>query len=373
MAVAQAVGAIIAVFVGFGWGIVGPAQVAGMATELRGQYLRDSVVSRGLLFACSIPVYIVLVVIIVGVQDDFFAYAVAGFSTLAMALGSGWFFIGEASPARLLFWESIPRAAGLAIAVVALVLTRSLLVYTIIQLVFIAISIVLTTRDIERRYLDSAYNRSVRDGFRRLSGSYAALVTAGTSTFYVNAPLLVISLILPGVTPVYAAAEKIQRFALNGMAPITQVVQGYIPSATSHEHMVARIKRSLTLTTVVAVVLGALIAALLPLVAFVITTGKISVPFSLSIPMGFTSMMIGISSVTGLAALVSLGKARTVAMSTVIGAVIGLPLTILMAFVAGMVGAAWAVTASELLVLVYQLIVLSAAIRQRSHDGANQS
>jgi O-antigen/teichoic acid export membrane protein len=326
--------------------------------------LRDSVISRGLLFLCSIPVYIVLVVMIVGIQADFAAYAVAGFSTLAMALGSGWFFIGEASPARLLFWESIPRAVGMVLAVVALLLTHSLLVYTVFQLVFIAASIVLTTRNIDKRYPDSSYNRSVRDGFRRLSGSYAALVTAGTSTFYVNAPLLVISLILPGVTPVYAAAEKIQRFALTGMAPVTQVIQGYIPSANNRGHMVARIKRSLTLTSVLALILGVLIAALLPIVAWVVTAGKIEVPLALSIPMGLTSTMIGISSVTGLAALVSLGKARTVAISTVIGAVVGLPLTILMAFTTGMIGAAWAVTASELLVLVYQLIVLSASLRK---------
>lgn len=373
MAVAQAIGAVYAVLVGFGWGIVGPAQVAGMPVELRGQYLRDSLVSRLILFVCTLPVYAATVVLIVGIQPDFSAYLVAGLTMLSMAVGSGWFFIGEAMPAKLVVWEAVPRTIGAVVAVTALWFSHSLLLYAVIQLAAVAFSILLTTRDLIRRYVDGVVNRSIRDGFRRLSGSYAAMVTAGTATLYVNAPLIIISTIIPGVTPIYAAAEKIQRFALMCMTPLTQVIQGYIPSAHDWMQQRARIRRSVLLTTVVAAIFGAVLAGLLPWIALVLTAGKISVPFELSIPMGVSSVIIIISGVTGLAALVSLGRERAVATSTVIGAVVGLPLTIAMAFTVGMTGAAWAIAVSELVVLAYQLVVLRSTIRQRSFDAANQS
>ena len=373
MAVAQAIGAVYAVLVGFGWGIVGPAQVAGMDPAIRGQYLRDSLVSRLILFICTLPVYIVTVLVIVGVQNDIAAYLVAGVTMLSMAIGSGWFFIGESMPAKLVLWEAVPRTIGAVVGVTALWLSHSLLLYAVIQLVAVALSIVLTSRDLIRRYVNGIFNWSIREGFRRLSGSYAAMVTAGTATLYVNAPLIIISTIIPGVTPIYAAAEKIQRFALMCMSPLTQIIQGYIPSAPDWQQKRARIRRSIILTSALAVAFGAALAGVLPWLAFVLTAGKISVPFALSIPMGISSLVIIVSGVTGLAALVALGRERAVATSTVIGAVVGLPLTIIMAFTVGMTGAAWAIAISELVVLGYQLIVLRSTIRQRSLDAADQS
>lgn len=373
MAVAQAIGAVFAVLVGFGWGIVGPAQVAGMAPEKRGQYLRDSLASRLILFVCTLPVYAVVVILIVGIQADIVAYLVAGVTMLSMAVGSGWFFIGESMPGKLVLWEAVPRTVGAVVAVTALWLSHSLLLYAVIQFVAVALSILLTTRDLLRRYVEGVFNRSIREGLRRLSGSYAALVTAGTATLYVNAPLIIISTIIPGVTPIYAAAEKIQRFALMCMTPLTQIIQGYIPSASDWQTQRARIRRSVLFTTVVAVAFGAVLAGLLPWLALVLTAGKIEVPFALSVPVGVSSLVIIISGVTGLAALVSLGRERTVAVSTVIGAAVGLPLVIIMAFTVGMTGAAWAIAVSEIVVLGYQLVVLRSSIRQRSLDVAAQS
>ena len=373
MAVAQAIGAVYAVLVGFGWGIVGPAQVAGMPRELRGQYLRDSLVSRLILFVCTLPLYIVTVLLIVGVQPDITAYLVAGITMLSMAVGSGWFFIGESLPAKLVLWEAVPRTLGAVVAVTTLWFSHSLLLYAVIQLVAVALSILLTSRDLIRRYVEGVFNRSIREGFHRLSGSYAAMVTAGTATLYVNAPLIILSTIIPGVTPIYAAAEKIQRFALMCMTPLTQIIQGYIPSASDWQNQRSRIRRSVVLTTIVALAFGLFLALALPWIALVLTAGKISVPFALSVPMGISSLVIIISGVTGLAALVSLGRERAVAVSTVIGAAVGLPLTIIMAFTVGMTGAAWAIAVSELVVLGYQLVVLRSAIRQRSLDVEDQS
>jgi len=194
------------------------------------------------------------------------------------------------------------------------------------------------------------------------------MVTAGTATLYVNAPLIIVTTVIPSVTPIYAAAEKIQRFALTGIAPLTQIIQGYIPSAPNQSQVHRRIRRSVIVTSAVAIAFGAVIAGALPWIASILTAGKIAVPFGLSIPMGISSLLIIVSGVTGLAALVALGRERALAVSTVLGAVIGLPLTVARAMTVGMEGAAWAVTFSEVIVLGYQLIVLRSTIRQRSHD-----
>jgi O-antigen/teichoic acid export membrane protein len=363
MAVAQAVGAVFAVFVGFGWGIVGPAQVAGMDAPLRGQFVRDSIVSRLILLVIAVPFYAATVILIIGVRPDLAAYLIAGFTMMTVALGSGWFFIGESAPARLILWEALPRIVGVVIALGALALSRSLFVFAVLQLIAVLVSILLTTRDITSRYVEGVYDRSIREGLRRLKGSYAAIVTAGTATLYVNAPLIIVSTVIPSVTPIYAAAEKIQRFALNGIAPLTQIIQGYIPSAPNQKQVLQRIRRSIFITLGIALAFGAIIAGALPWIASILTAGKIAVPFGLSIPMGISSLLIIVSGVTGLAALVALGKERALAVSTVLGAVIGLPLTLVLAMTVGMEGAAWAVTFSEVIVLGYQLVVLSARLR----------
>jgi O-antigen/teichoic acid export membrane protein len=246
-------------------------------------------------------------------------------------------------------------------------------VFALLQLATVVVSILLTTRDITTRYLEGVYNRSIRDGFHRLSGSYAAMVTAGTATLYVNAPLIIVSSVIPSVTPIYAAAEKIQRFALTGIAPLTQIIQGYIPSASDRAQVHQRIRRSIMLTAGIALVFGAVVAGALPWIASILTAAKIVVPFGLSIPMGISSVLIIVSGVTGLAALVALGRERALAVSTVLGAVIGLPLTIVLALTTGVEGAAWAVAFSEVIVLGYQLIVLRSTIRQRSRDDEVRS
>lgn len=362
LAVAQAIGAIYAVGVGFGWGIIGPAQVAGLAVSARGQFFKDSLVSRSLLFACALPAYVVTVLLVLGTRSDIGAFLVGGISTVVVAVGSGWFFVGEAQPARLLFNESLPRALGTIAGAALLFVSHSLLVFVAVQLLGILISIWMTTRSINARHRDGVLNRSVRDGFRRLKDSYASMVTAGTAALYVNVPLIVVSAAVPLATPIYAAAEKIQRFALLAMTPFTQVVQGYIPNADDTAGMRGRINRSVAIAFGFGVALAVGLGALLPWVAHLMTAGKVAVPFTLSIPMGMTTGLIVISGVTGLAALVALGKQRTVAMSTVAGACVGLPLTVILGLLVGVEGIAWAVTISEVLVLAIQLVALARAL-----------
>ncbi len=362
LAVAQAIGAIFAVGVGFGWGIIGPAQVAGLTASARGQFFKDSLVSRVLLFACALPAYIVTVLVVLGTRADIGAFLIGGISTVLVAVGSGWFFVGEAQPARLLANESVPRALGTIAGAALLFVTHSLVLFVVVQLVGILISIGMTTRSINARHRDGALNLSVRQGFTRLKASYASMVTAGTAALYVNVPLIVVSAVVPLATPVYAAAEKIQRFALLAMSPFTQVVQGYIPNADDVAGIRQRIVRSVGVALGFGVALAAVLGALLPWGANIITAGKVSVPFSLSIPMGLTTGLIMISGVTGLAALVALGKQRTVALSTVVGACVGLPLTIALGLVVGLEGIAWSVTLSEVLVLVIQAVALARAL-----------
>ena len=363
LAVAQAIGAIFAVGVGFGWGIIGPAQVAGLAVSARGQFFKDSLASRVVLFACALPAYIVTVLMVLGTRADIGAFLVGGISTVIVAVGSGWFFVGEAQPARLLVNESLPRALGTLAGATLLFVTHSLLVFVLVQLLGILISIGMTTRSINARHSEGALNLSVRQGFTRLKDSYASMVTAGTAALYVNVPLIVVSAVVPLATPVYAAAEKIQRFALLAMTPFTQVVQGYIPNAEDVAGIRPRIIRSVGIALGFGVSIAVALGGLLPWVATVITAGEVSVPFTLSIPMGLTTGLIVITGVTGLAALVALGKQRTVALSTVVGACIGLPLTVVLGVLTGVEGIAWSVTFSEVLVLAIQGVALTRALR----------
>jgi hypothetical protein len=162
---------------------------------------------------------------------------------------------------------------------------------------------------------------------------------------------------VPSATAVYALAERIMRMALYATRPFVQFSQGYVPHPDPAQQAI-RASRVSALALASGVLGGAAYAVAGPLVSSVLSGGTLPMPLDLSIPMGLAlAAMLG-SQVTGFACLTAFGLTRTLAQSTIVGAILAALALIPAALVLGVVGVAWVLAMSELAVLAVQLVKL---------------
>lgn len=369
ISVVQSLAAFFSVFVAFGWGVTGPALVAGAPQGERRQLFRGSLTARGLLFLLVAPIAIISGVAIN--QGPVVVSVLAMLIVLLSSLGASWYFVGEGRPRRLFLFDTLPKAVGNLIGALALLATKDIGVFLTIQLSATSLSVVMSVLAVLWTRAHSSGETPtppVGNALLLLKSQVPGVVTAATASLYVNIPLVLVSLLSPTGAAVFALADKIMKFSLNAFTPIVQVAQGSIPQPTP----LMTTYRARTASKV-ALFLGSgaglLFAVGLPLVASRLSNDNIAVEWSVSIAFGLSFASIIVSQIVGLACLAALGRVRDVAASTILGALIGVPLVALLASVGGVVGASWALGISELAVLIYQWIKLRGVFRRDLPDA----
>ncbi|TFC08844.1 hypothetical protein [Cryobacterium sp. MDB2-33-2] len=353
IAVAQSVASFTGVIVAFGWGVTGPSEVAGLPQERRGQFFADSMASRLWLFILGTPA--MAIVVSTTAPGNSIANILAAFALLLPALGASWFFVGEKSPWRLFFLENIPRATGTLIGTVVLFASGDIALFAAAQVVGAVICVLISWLNVSKRYPGFAWHGGIRSSLQRLRAQTAGVVTAGTSALYVNLPLVIVALFFPSATAPYAMADKLMKFVLSGYSPAVQIAQGYVPQSDSHRH-----RNRASLAAIVAggmgLVMGLGYAIFAPQAVGLLSSDQVQITWAISIPLGLALAAIATSAIVGLACLTSLGALRQVATSTVLGAVVGIPLLLAAGVFSDPSGIAWATALSEIAVAVYQVI-----------------
>lgn len=355
IAVAQGVAGFGTVFVGAGWGVTGPTETARMRPEDRGQFYIDSVVSRTWLF---IPVTLICIVITLLLTRTAPSVAiVALIAALVPGLSAGWFFVGEVSPMRFLLIETVPRQAGSLVGALLLFATGNALWFVGTQLFGGLLATLLSSMSILRRYRGGRLDLSLRRAILRMREHIPAVSMSAVSTLYVNLPIIVVQIFLPSFTAVYALAERIMRLALYATRPFVQVTQGYVPHEDSSEQL-RRSRRTLKWTFIGGIGGGVLYALLAPWAGSILSGGQLHVTFAMSISLGFALAAMLISQVTGFTILTTYRRNSALAWSTVAGAVVGVVLFVPAALVIGIAGVTAVLALSEVVVLVFQMVIL---------------
>lgn len=363
IAVGQSIALLFGVLVSFGWGTIGPAMVAGMPAAGRPQMFFDSLVSRLYLFLLAFPLVLLTVVLVA--SDDIGVSFTAGVTYLVPFLGASWYFVGDGRPGRLLVFDTLPGTVGTVLGLVGLMLTGNVYVYLFSQMALnlagVCASALLIRRSAATR---PRIDPNLRRAAARLAGQRHGVITAATSSLYVNTPLLVISTVIPAARPLYAMADKFFRYGLTAVGPVVQVLQGSIadPDRTVQDR---RIRSAALLAPFVSIAGAAVMALCIPWASRLLSQGAIAVDFSLAIPMGVVFGAVTISQIVGLACLIPIGEGKALASSTVLGAAIGIPLIVAGALTIGVEGVAWAVAVSEIAVAAYQLVVVRRYFRRR--------
>ncbi|MCI2958009.1 polysaccharide biosynthesis C-terminal domain-containing protein [Agromyces atrinae] len=358
IAVSQAVAGFAFVLAVFGWGVTGPTDVASRGSVERGRYFFESLLSRTWLSLIIVPISIPLSIILS--RGDPLLAGLTTASGILVALGAGWFFVGEKSPIRFLVLDTAPRIIGTVAGAGVLLATGDARWFAGIQLAGVVAAAIISSASILRRYRSWSFTASPKRALRNLRGQAAPVTMAATTSLYVNVPIVIVQLFLPSATAVYALAERIVRLSLYATRPVVQIAQGYVP-ASEHLDLVARAKRVTLIGLVLGGAGGLAFAVLGPWVGTILSGGAIDLGSALAIAMGANLAALLASQLTGFACLTAFGLARELARSTIVGAIVGTVLMIPLTFAFGVVGLAWGLAISELAVLAVQLVALRRA------------
>lgn len=358
-ALVQALATLFGVAVAFGWGTTGPGMIAGASPATRPQLYADSLVTRTYLFLIVAPIMATVMVILQPSQAAFVATASVAY--LLPYAGASWYFIGESKPLKLFMLDAAPQMLGTVLGLIVITGTSSLTLMVATQLSFNLAAVVLSAAVILRGQRP-AFRFALKTSLNRMADQRHGVITAATGALYVNLPLIAVRLLLPAHLDTYAFADRLFRFSAAAFSPVLQFIQGWIPEG-GKKHVRHRIVRASQAAPALGIIGGGILALIGPAAAHVLISGPIGFDLSLSVPIGLCFAAIAVSQVVGLACLVAVGRARELARSTLIGALVGAPTIIIGALFAGVQGVAWAVALSELLVSVYQLLALRAYLK----------
>jgi O-antigen/teichoic acid export membrane protein len=359
LAVVQATSQLVGILVAFGWGATGPSAVAASTKAARPDLYARSLIARSYLFVIGAIVLAFLT------RGDVAVAIVGSVTYLLPFLGASWYFVGEGRPWRLFVYDSLPTLVGTLAGLAGAVATRSLIVFLLLQAAGSLVAVVLDAFVVLRGSGAGIRGRtSPRAAVASLAGQRHAVTSALTSGLYVNLPLLSIQTFLPGFVPIYALADRFFRYANVAFSPVQQFLQGWVPEAGERRSF-DRMKYATWAGLGFGIVGGALVALLTRPLAWLLSGGEIEVPFALSIPLGVAFVFVASSAVIGYACLVPVGRARSLAASTVVGALVGAPLIIIFAVLHLPVLVAWSVAVSEAVVASYQYSVLRRELSRR--------
>lgn len=351
----QTLSAVFGVVVAFGWGTVGPGLVASAEAAKRPQLFLDSLVTRSYLFLVTAPAMMVLMSVLRPAETLFVSIASAAY--LVPFLGASWYFVGEGKPTRLFLFDALPQLLGTVTGLGVLLVTRNFTFLVITQLIFNLIAVVISSLVVLRNGEGLRANFSLRNSLNQMALQRHGVITAATGSFYVNLPMLVVNAAIPAQLATYAIADRLFRFSVTAFSPLLQFVQGWIPEGGA-EFTNHRIKRAAQTVPLLGILGGAVLAAAGPTAAQILVRESTTFDYSLSIPVGVSFAAVAVSQVIGLACLVPIGKAKELATSTIVGAVLGTPLILLGAMFFGVAGVVWGMAISELAVSIYQFRIL---------------
>lgn len=356
VAFGQALGILGSVVIGYGWMVTGFNRVAKASDDQAAHEYLVSVLVRGLLAVPVLAVGVVLALLLLG--DLYPTVAAASFVVTSIAgLSASWFFVGRAEPYRYLFLEVVPRVVGTGVAIVLLLVGVDVLFALVAQAVGILLGLTSASVSIVRaRQTRQPIWRSVPGALRRQSNG---LLTGAAGSLYVSLPVVLVGTFAVAALPLYSLVDKLLKQVMSGVAPLTQVAQGWVPRASSPTGVLHRAWRAVWVGVAGGVVFAAAFALLGPFVVYLLSVGEQTLTVTETILAGCLFGALLCERMTGRVALASVGREGALATTSLIGAAAGLAAVVPSAIVWGVPGAIAAVLGGMLVMILAQVIVLA--------------
>ncbi|MGY1834623.1 hypothetical protein ACI79P_05890 [Blastococcus sp. SYSU DS0510] len=196
-----------------------------------------------------------------------------------------------------------------------------------------------------------------------------AAVTVGISGAYSAAPVAIAALVLPlGALTAFVSAERLYRFALAPVVVLSNSVQGWVAEVRGKAAQY-RVRLALLSHAALGLVGGLGIVLLGPWASSLLFGGGLAAERDVFAYFALAFLAISLNTSLGKHALVPLGLTGVVLVSTLAGAVLGVPSMLALGLILGAPGAAAAFAISETAVTAAQAIGLFHAYRGKAIWG----
>lgn len=362
IATGQSIGAASSILVAYGWPVVGPSIVAALDSGSRVRCFVDSLHMRLIIF---FPVAAISVVLAAFLVDDEFRYA-SGLMSLSLCmvgLSPSWYYVGIAKPSSIALYDAVPRIIASIVSVPALLWTRDAVVYPLILLVATALGILLSALAVSgRQFLrrPRLYSLAVR-AKQQWSIALSGLVTSGYTGFSVA--LVAIASGSVSTVASFAAAFRLEAMAKVGTGAVANGFQGWV-GEVRNGRPARRMVAALSVTTLCGLVGGGFLSLFLPSLVNLVFGHEISISASVAVLAGIGFFLHSMTLSLSLHVLAPLDKIKTIATATIVAALLGVPIILLLTPTMGAQGAMLGVTLAEAVVLALELPVGIMAIRR---------
>jgi hypothetical protein len=363
IAVGQSIGAVAAVLIYFGWGHTGPAMIAKADADAGRQEFADSLRTRLALFVPVAALACALAAMVTPTQP--LLAAVGCLSAATVGFTADWYFVGRRRPFAFLALETAPRVLGSVVGIVLLINGTPVLAGPVCMLGGMLLGFAATSWWVLRSQLSTrATARSVKQII--VAQRHGVGSGIGSST-YAALPLVLISLVTPGIQPSYALVDKVQRQLSVALGPVVSVVQGYVPRSDPAV-TVRRARHALLAGAGFSLILAGAVLVVAPWLLTWLGAGEVQPPYAVMVLM---SAFVGLNvweSILARAVLASFDRLDAVARGTLISVVVGLPLVLAGALGFGLIGAFAGLLIGLAARAVYELIIATRHARRAPHS-----
>lgn len=358
----QAIGGFAAIIIAFGWGATGPITAARATPDSRGELYVSSLMMRLAISAIVIPVATVGSCLIAGFDQTI---ALSAIGAAIPGLSATWYFIGLGQPLKQLWLDTVPRVLGVLLGLAMAVLFEDPMQYALATALGAAVAVIVSTRSILKgqRDVTSAMREHLRLRriWQQILAQRSGAVTVISSSLYANLPIVMVQALNPSAAPTFNMAFKIMRYGAIALLPVMQSIQAWTPKVPVTRDRLRLALRLASGSSMLAAVVVGLTSSFL---SNMLSHGQIVVDPLVAIAIALAVFSIGMSQHVGLTGLVLIDKQKTVAVSTVLGAVFGVPAIALATLIYAEAGAMIATALAELVVLVLQLAAYLPSIRK---------
>lgn len=359
VAVGQSLGASFAVIVELGWSLTGPQRVSRQGKMARERTLAVAILTKTIVL---LPLAAIAGAFSFLLSVDFrWESAAVAVGATTFGLNNMWYYIGTASPSKILITDAIPRLVCVTSAAVAIFAGGPLLLYPLLAVLLPSVISTVLVAVMEKLGKSHLAGMTAARLLLVIKSQGTALSGRALSAIYISLPITLVSLVSPTSLAVFSAVERLQRIYMQVLAAVPNMMQNWVGRSTNKHQTFQLVQRAIYYNALFGLGAGLAFTLALPLLTQIIFAGIISVPIELGAISGFLIAVVCTSRASGSIALVALRRVKTVMLSALAGAAVGIPAILIGANFFGAGGALLGEVAAEIVVLGVQLTAIKGA------------
>jgi len=301
------------------------------------------------------PAVIVIVALLTPSAGRVIGICMAGVIALS-GLSAAWFNIGEGRPSDIAIYEALPRMLATGISAIGLAIFNAPILYPVLLGIFTIAGLTMFTH----RVCGNTFSSHVSDSSLRktLRPAVPAAVTVTAGAGYSSSTVAIVAISAPlSSQSAYVSGDKVYGLGLYAITAVANSFQGWVAEVAGVRAW-KRMKAAIVAHAFLGIIGGLVLAISGPAATRLLFGKRLEASRETMTWLGVSFLFLSLNTALGRLALTPLQQDRAVLFSTLSGSVVGVPLLIIGADVAGANGAAFGLAVSQGVVLLVQVVAL---------------